>query len=50
MAIHGPNCLGIINYRRWRPADLRRDCRASVGERPGIGIVSQSGAMAAVLA
>ena len=48
MLIEGPNCLGCVNYLDGIPLTfVETDARAPDG--PAIGIVSQSGAMAAVL-
>ena len=48
MLIEGPNCLGCVNYLDGIPLTfVETDARAPAG--PAIGIVSQSGAMAAVL-
>jgi acyl-CoA synthetase (NDP forming) len=50
MVIEGPNCLGCVNYLDGVPLTfVETDARAPRGAK-GIGIVSQSGAMAAVLA
>ena len=49
MVIEGPNCLGSVNYVDRIPLTfINTDIRAAGAS--GIGIVSQSGAMAAVLA
>ena len=49
MVLLGPNCLGLINYINRIPLTFVVNNSAPLGARPGIGIVSQSGAMAAVL-
>lgn len=50
MVIEGPNCLGCVNYLDGVPLTfVETDARAPRSAE-GIGIVSQSGAMAAVLA
>lgn len=48
MAVIGPNCLGILNYVQGAPLSFSATEPHPVSE-PGIGIVSQSGAMAAVV-
>ncbi len=49
MAVEGPNCLGLVNYVDRIPLTfVETDARPPAGQR-AIGIVSQSGAMAAVL-
>lgn len=49
MVIEGPNCLGLVNYVDGVPLTfVETPPRRMVGE--GVGIVSQSGAMAVVLA
>lgn len=48
MVIEGPNCLGSVNYVDRTPLTfVETECTAPSG--PGIAVVSQSGAMAAVL-
>lgn len=49
MVIEGPNCLGLVNFVDGVPLTFIELPAERLGERPGIGIVSQSGAMAAVL-
>jgi acyl-CoA synthetase (NDP forming) len=49
MVIEGPNCLGIANYVDGVPLTFVVTPMAKFGHAPGIAIVSQSGAMAAVL-
>jgi acyl-CoA synthetase (NDP forming) len=49
MVVEGPNCLGLVNYVDRIPLTfVETDARPPAGQR-AIGIVSQSGAMAAVL-
>ena len=50
MVIEGPNCLGLVNYVDSIPLTFVETDAKKPGDRPAIGIVSQSGAMAAVLA
>ena len=50
MVIEGPNCLGLINYAAGIPLTFVNMPMPSLGDKQGVGIVSQSGAMAAVLA
>ena len=50
MAIEGPNCLGLVNYVDGVPLTFVETPPLKLGERDGIAIVSQSGAMAVVLA
>ena len=53
MLIDGPNCLGIVNYRDRVPLTFVNTPiprGATAGPEKGIAILSQSGAMAAVLA
>jgi len=47
--IEGPNCLGIVNFVDGVPLTFVEMPLTKLGDRPGIGIVSQSGAMACVL-
>src|SRR4051794_26115630 len=49
MVIEGPNCLGLVNYVHGVALTFVETPANVLGERSGIGIVSQSGAMAAVL-
>lgn len=50
MIVEGPNCLGSVNYVDQVPLTfVETDCVAPAGRR-AVGVVSQSGAMAAVLA
>jgi acyl-CoA synthetase (NDP forming) len=50
MIIEGPNCLGLVNYVDGIALTFVETPAIALGARPGIGIVSQSGAMAAVVA
>lgn len=50
MVIEGPNCLGLVNYVERVPLTFVETTVPERGPGAGIGIVSQSGAMAAVLA
>jgi acyl-CoA synthetase (NDP forming) len=49
MVIEGPNCLGMVNYVDGIPLTFVETPPLRLGGKPGIGIVSQSGAMAVVL-
>jgi len=49
MAVEGPNCLGMVNYVDGTPLTFVSTSADKLGERPGIAMISQSGAMAAVL-
>ena len=49
MIIEGPNCLGLVNYVDGVPLTFVETPARRLGGKPGIGIVSQSGAMAVVL-
>ena len=49
MVIEGPNCLGMTNFIDRVPLTFVEMDAVPLGSRDGIGIVSQSGAMAAVL-
>ena len=49
MVVEGPNCLGIVNFVDGIPLTFVELPATRLAGRPGIGIVSQSGAMAAVL-
>jgi len=49
MVIEGPNCLGFVNHVDGIALTFVETAHLPLGQRPGIGIVSQSGAMAAVL-
>ncbi|HEX3985844.1 MAG TPA: acetate--CoA ligase family protein [Acidobacteriaceae bacterium] len=51
MVIEGPNCLGMVNYAAGIPLTFVMTATGSAnGEAPGVGVISQSGALAAVLA
>ncbi len=49
MLIEGPNCLGFVNHVDAVALTFVETSPAPLDGRPGIGIVSQSGAMACVL-
>jgi acyl-CoA synthetase (NDP forming) len=49
MVVEGPNCLGLVNYVDGIALTFVETPAIALGNRPGIGIVSQSGAMAAVV-
>jgi acyl-CoA synthetase (NDP forming) len=49
MVVEGPNCLGMVNYVDGVPLTFVEVPATTLGDRRGIGIVSQSGAMAAVV-
>lgn len=50
MIVEGPNCLGSVNYVDGIPLTfIETECSAPAGQR-AVSVVSQSGAMAAVLA
>lgn len=49
IVIEGPNCLGLVNYVDGIALTFVATPAAALGRRRGIGVVSQSGAMAAVL-
>jgi len=49
MVIEGPNCLGLVNYTDGVPLTFVETRIVSPAGRRGVGVVSQSGAMAAVL-
>lgn len=48
MVIEGPNCLGLVNYVEGIPLTFVETKCVAPGGRRAIGVVSQSGAMAAV--
>jgi acyl-CoA synthetase (NDP forming) len=50
MVVEGPNCLGLVNYVDRIPLTFIETNIGPASDRPSIGIVSQSGAMACVLA
>lgn len=49
MVIEGPNCLGMTNFIDRIPLTFVETSVQPLGDRRGIGVVSQSGAMACVL-
>jgi acetate---CoA ligase (ADP-forming) len=49
MVIEGPNCLGFVNYVDGVALTFAETPAIALGERRGIGILSQSGAMAVVV-
>ncbi|MDG5489685.1 acetate--CoA ligase family protein [Sphingomonas sp. BGYR3] len=49
MVIEGPNCLGLVNHAARIPLTFVETLLPAPGAGAGVGIVSQSGAMAAVL-
>jgi acyl-CoA synthetase (NDP forming) len=49
MAVEGPNCLGMVNYVDATSLTFVSTSAVKLGERPGVAMISQSGAMAAVL-
>ncbi|HTW75369.1 MAG TPA: acetate--CoA ligase family protein [Steroidobacteraceae bacterium] len=49
MVIEGPNCLGLVNYVDGIALTFVEIPAVALGDRPGIGIISQSGALAAVV-
>ncbi|WP_157083170.1 acetate--CoA ligase family protein [Novosphingobium lentum] len=49
MVVEGPNCLGLVNYVDRIPLTFVETNAVPPGNRRATGIVSQSGAMAAVL-
>ncbi len=49
MMIEGPNCLGLVNYVDGIALTFVETQGIALGDRQGVGILSQSGAMAAVL-
>ena len=49
MIVEGPNCLGLTNYVDGVALTFVETSSERLGDRPGVGIVSQSGAMAVVL-
>lgn len=50
IVVEGPNCLGMTNFVAGIPLTFVETPPVRLDGRPGIGIVSQSGAMAVVLA
>lgn len=49
MVVEGPNCLGMVNYAAGVPLTFVETPIVDLTGKPGVGIVSQSGAMAVVL-
>ena len=49
MVIEGPNCLGLVNYVDGVALTFVETLPLRLGDAAGVGIVSQSGAMAVVL-
>jgi acyl-CoA synthetase (NDP forming) len=49
LIVEGPNCLGLVNFVDGVPLTFVEQSAKRRLEQPGIGIVSQSGAMAAVI-
>jgi acyl-CoA synthetase (NDP forming) len=49
MIVEGPNCLGMVNYLEGIPLTFVLTPVERLGERQGAAVLSQSGAMAAVL-
>ncbi|HEU5443649.1 MAG TPA: CoA-binding protein, partial [Steroidobacteraceae bacterium] len=49
LLVEGPNCLGLVNHVDGVALTFVQTPATPLGERPGVGIVSQSGAMACVL-
>jgi acetate---CoA ligase (ADP-forming) len=49
MIVEGPNCLGLVNYVDRICLTFVETPAIALGSRQGVGIVSQSGAMAAVV-
>lgn len=49
MVVEGPNCLGLVNFVDGVPLTFVELPATRLDGRPGVAIVSQSGAMAAVL-
>lgn len=49
MVVEGPNCLGLVNYVDGTPLTFVQTQVKRTGGVPGVAVVSQSGAMAAVL-
>jgi acetate---CoA ligase (ADP-forming) len=49
MIVEGPNCLGLVNYVDGVPLTFVLTQVKRTSGRPGVAVVSQSGAMAAVL-
>ena len=49
MVVEGPNCLGLVNFVDGVPLTFIETAPAPIDGRPAIGLVSQSGAIAAVV-
>lgn len=49
MIVEGPNCLGLVNYAAGIPLTFVEAPVLDLADKPAVGIVSQSGAMAVVL-
>lgn len=49
MVVEGPNCLGLVNYAAGVPLTFVEAPVLDLTNKPSVGIVSQSGAMAVVL-
>lgn len=49
MIVEGPNCLGLVNYAAGVPLTFVEAPVLELADKPAVGIVSQSGAMAVVL-
>jgi acyl-CoA synthetase (NDP forming) len=49
MVVEGPNCLGLVNHVHGAPLTFIDLPGTRLGDRRGVAIVSQSGAMAAVV-
>jgi acyl-CoA synthetase (NDP forming) len=49
MVVEGPNCLGLVNFADGVPLTFVEMPHRPLGPAPGLAILSQSGAMAAVL-
>ena len=49
VALQGPNCLGMINYVDGVPLMFGVAPFDALGDRPGVAVVSQSGAMASAV-
>jgi len=49
MVVEGPNCLGMVNYAAGVPLTFVEAPVLDLTDKPAVGIVSQSGAMAVVL-
>jgi len=49
MIVEGPNCLGCVNYVDGIPVTFIETPSPRLGDRKGIAVISQSGAMAVIL-